>query len=69
MTIETITEVVERILECLIFISLELIFTYQSKLSRIHCLDVFFFFFLDSQVKSYYAQNVILFIPCPTLFT
>lgn len=61
MTIETITEVVKRILECLIFISLELIFTYQSKLSRICCLDFFFFFFLDSQVKSYCAKNVILF--------
>lgn len=34
VTIETITGVVERILECIIFISLELIFTYQSKLTE-----------------------------------
>lgn len=40
VTIETITGVVERILESIIFISLELIFTYQSKLTRIRCLDV-----------------------------
>lgn len=40
-TIETITEVVERILECINFISLESIFPYQSKLSRMCCLDVF----------------------------
>lgn len=24
---------------------------------------------LDSQVKSYYEQNVILFIPCPTILS
>lgn len=41
VTIETITGVVERILECIIFISLELIFTYQSKLTRICCVDVY----------------------------
>lgn len=41
VTIETITGVVERILECIIFIPLELIVTYQSKLTRICCLDIF----------------------------
>jgi len=41
MTIETITGVVERMLECIICISLELIFKYQSKLTRICCLDVY----------------------------
>lgn len=40
LTIETITGVVRRILESVTFISLELIFTYQSKLTRIFCLDI-----------------------------
>lgn len=41
VTIGTVTGMVERNLECIIFISLELIFTYQSKLTRTCCLDVF----------------------------
>lgn len=41
LIVETITGVVERILECIIFISLELLFTYQSILTTICCLDIF----------------------------